>query len=128
MREGPLSEDKTAEDIERLHASRDDVSAINEHSNAIVAPIRQPLVSIIIPCYNAETWVAEAIESALAQTWPNKEVIVIDDGSTDKSLEVIKRYDGCIRWVAGLNRGACAARNRGIELGDGRAAEIFGRG
>ncbi len=84
-----------------------------------MAPHSQPLVSIIIPCYNAETWVAEAIESALAQTWLNKEVIVIDDGSTDKSLEVIKRYDGCIRWVTGPNRGGCAARNQGVRLAQG---------
>ena len=44
----------------------------------------QPLVSIIILCYNAEMWVTEAIQSALSPTWPNKEIIVIDDGSTDK--------------------------------------------
>ena len=46
------------------------------------------LVSILIPCYNAERWIARAIESALAQTWSNKEVIVVDDGSTDDSLAV----------------------------------------
>src|SRR5947208_2320724 len=45
-------------------------------------------VSILIPCYNAESWVANAIESALVQTWPDKEVIVVDDGSTDNSLHV----------------------------------------
>ena len=56
------------------------------------------LVSILIPCYNAERWIAQAIESALAQTWPEKEVIVVDDGSTDDSLEVIKSFDDRIRW------------------------------
>lgn len=78
-----------------------------------------PLVSIVIPCYNAERWVAEAIQSALDQTCPHKEVIVIDDGSNDGSLDVIKRFDGRIRWETGPNRGGCAARNRGLALAQG---------
>jgi glycosyltransferase involved in cell wall biosynthesis len=77
------------------------------------------LVSILIPCYNAERWVGEAIESALAQTWPEKEVLVIDDGSTDRSLEVIQRYRGRIRWETGPNRGSNTARNRLLELSAG---------
>lgn len=77
------------------------------------------LVSILIPCYNAERWVGEAIESALDQTWPEKEVIVINDGSTDGSLEVIKRYGDRIRWESGPNRGGNAARNRLLELAQG---------
>jgi glycosyltransferase involved in cell wall biosynthesis len=79
----------------------------------------QPLVSILIPCYNAERWVGQAIESALAQTWPNKEVIVVDDGSTDGSLEVIKRFGDRIKWESGPNRGGNAARNRLLELSHG---------
>jgi glycosyltransferase involved in cell wall biosynthesis len=47
-----------------------------------------PLVSILIPCYNADRWLAETIESALAQTWANKEIIIVDDGSTDGSLAI----------------------------------------
>ena len=70
------------------------------------------LVSILIPCFNAEKWVAQAIESALAQTWPEKEVIVVDDGSTDASLEIIRHFDGRVRWESGPNRGGNAARNR----------------
>ena len=77
------------------------------------------LVSILIPCYNAERWVARAIESALGQTWPNKEVIVVDDGSTDDSLKVIRSFDGQIRWETGANRGGNAARNRLLELARG---------
>lgn len=80
----------------------------------------QPLVSIIIPCYNAERYVAEAIQSALDQTYPSREVIVIDDGSTDNSLETIKSFGNQIRWEAGPNRGGCAARNRGLELAKGK--------
>jgi hypothetical protein len=77
------------------------------------------LVSIIVPCYNSETWIAEAIRSALDQTWETKEIIVIDDGSTDGSLSVIKSFGDSIRWETGPNRGGCAARNRGIELAQG---------
>lgn len=78
-----------------------------------------PLVSIIIPCYNAEQWIAQAIRSALDQTWPNKEIIVIDDGSKDHSLDEIKAFGGKIRWESGPNRGGCAARNRGLEVAHG---------
>jgi glycosyltransferase involved in cell wall biosynthesis len=78
-----------------------------------------PIVSILIPCYNAERWVAQAIESALAQTWPEKEVIVVDDGSTDRSLDVIRQFDGRIRWETGPNRGGNIARNRLLKLARG---------
>src|ERR1035437_936377 len=77
------------------------------------------LVSIIIPCFNAERWISEAIQSCLDQTYQPIEVIVIDDGSTDKSLEVIKSFGDKIRWETGPNRGGCAARNRGIKLANG---------
>jgi glycosyltransferase involved in cell wall biosynthesis len=79
----------------------------------------QPLVSILIPCYNAERWIARAIESALAQSWSNTEVIVVDDGSTDNSLNVIQAFDGRIRWETGPNQGGNAARNRLLQLARG---------
>jgi|GEM_PF-778680 len=82
-------------------------------------PAGLPLVSIIIPCYNAERYVAEAIQSALDQTYSNCEVIVIDDGSTDGGLEVIKGFGDKIRWDSGPNRGGCAARNRGLAIAQG---------
>jgi len=77
------------------------------------------LISILIPCYNAEGWVAQAIESALAQTWPEKEVVVVDDGSTDDSLEIIKRFGDRISWETGPNRGGNRARNRLLALAQG---------
>lgn len=77
------------------------------------------LVSILIPCFNSETWIAEAIESALNQTYSYKEVIVVDDGSTDGSLEIIKHYREWIRWETGPNRGGNAARNRLLALSKG---------
>ena len=73
-------------------------------------------ISVIIPCYNAERWVGRAIESVLDQQGLAVEVIVVDDGSTDGSLDVIKSFGDRIRWETGPNRGGCAARNRGTEL------------
>jgi glycosyltransferase involved in cell wall biosynthesis len=78
-----------------------------------------PLVSIVIPCFNAESWIAEAIESGLKQTYPSLEIIVIDDGSTDKSLDIIQSYRSRITFDSGPNRGGNHARNRGLELSRG---------
>lgn len=52
----------------------------------------KPLVSILIPAYNAELWIAETIQSALAQTWPNKEIIVVNDGSSDQTAKIADRF------------------------------------
>lgn len=76
-------------------------------------------VSILIPCFNAGRWVAAAIESALAQTWPDTEVIVVDDGSTDDSVDVIRRFAGQIRWERVPHGGANPARNRLLALATG---------
>lgn len=76
-------------------------------------------VSILIPCYNAEKWIKDAIQSALDQTWPDKEVIVVDDGSKDGSLEVIKSFGDRVYWETGPNRGGNVARNRLMELARG---------
>ena len=78
-----------------------------------------PKASILIPCYNAERWVAEAIQSALDQTHPDIEVIVVDDGSTDGSLEIIQSFGDKIRWETGPNRGGNVTRNRLLELSTG---------
>lgn len=77
------------------------------------------LVSILIPCYNARRWLAQAIESALAQTWPEKEVVVVDDGSTDDSLAIVRSFGDQVRWESGPNRGGNQARNRLLELSEG---------
>jgi glycosyltransferase involved in cell wall biosynthesis len=79
----------------------------------------QPLVSIIIPCYNAEPFVAEAVQSALDQTWPHKEVIVVDDGSTDGSVAVVRKFADQVQLVAIPHSGAPVARNEGIRRARG---------
>src|SRR5260370_24543815 len=59
----------------------------------------KPLVSILIPAYNAEPWVAETIRSAAAHTWPRKEIIIVDDGSKDRTAEVARQFGsqaGCV--------------------------------
>ena len=50
----------------------------------------KPLVSIVMPAYNAEEWIAESLQSAVTQTWQRKEIIVVDDGSTDRTAEVAR--------------------------------------
>src|SRR3954463_8415699 len=84
-----------------------------------------PLVSIIIPCFNAERYVGDAIRSALAQTYDSIEVIVIDDGSTDGSLKVIKSFGDAVRIESQPNAGACAARNHGIDLARGEYVQFL---
>lgn len=81
--------------------------------------MRAPLVSILIPCHNAERWVGEAIESALAQTYAPKEVIVIDDGSTDRSRDVITGFDDRISALFQENAGSNPTRNRLLEKARG---------
>jgi len=80
----------------------------------------EPLVSIILPVYNGAKYLREAIESALAQTYHSIELIAVDDGSTDTSAEILTSYQGKIRYFRQENRGAAAARNRGIREARGQ--------
>ncbi|PYE82236.1 glycosyltransferase [Pseudoroseicyclus aestuarii] len=73
-------------------------------------------VTIIIPCYNSEAWIGRTIASALEQSWPAKEVIVVDDGSTDGSVAAARAFEDRIRLVTGPNRGAPHARNLGLRM------------
>jgi len=78
-----------------------------------------PLVSIIIPCFNNEAFISESINSALAQTYKDIEIIVVDNGSTDNSIKIIKSYGNQLIFDICHERGAGAARNRGLELAQG---------
>lgn len=79
--------------------------------------ILKPLVSILIPAYNAEAWIAETLRSAIAQTWERKEIIVVDDGSTDRTLAVARRFESDqVRVVLQPNQGAAIARNHALSL------------
>ena len=82
----------------------------------------KPLVSILIPAYNSSPWVRYAILSACNQTWPNKEIIVVDDGSTDKTLAIARefeRFDVGVKVISQPNRGASAARNTALKASRG---------
>ncbi|MEX2336156.1 MAG: glycosyltransferase family 2 protein [Fulvivirga sp.] len=77
-----------------------------------------PLISVIIPCYNHELYLGQAIESALSQTFPNVEIIIVDDGSSDDSAKIAKSYHQVIYFFQ-ENQGSSAARNTGIILSQG---------
>ena len=80
----------------------------------------KPLVSILIPAYNAEGWIADTIRSALAQTWPNKEIIIVDDGSTDHTLSVAQRFaSNEVTVITQANQGAATARNKAFSICQG---------
>jgi glycosyltransferase involved in cell wall biosynthesis len=78
-----------------------------------------PTVSIVIPCYNAEPYIAATIRSVLAQDLPAMEIIVVDDGSSDRSLDVVREQFPAVRVVAQANQGVAAARNHGLSLARG---------
>jgi GT2 family glycosyltransferase len=78
------------------------------------------LVSILIPAYNAERWIADTIQCALHQTWPHKEIVVVDDGSTDGTLATARQFESSmVKVVSQQNSGACAARNHALALAHG---------
>lgn len=80
--------------------------------NAAAESYQAPLISVIIPCYNQGHFLGEAINSALSQTHPNIEIIVVDDGSTDNTAEVAASYG--VRCVRQENQGLGPARNSGL--------------
>ena len=90
-----------------------------------MAPDR-PLVSVVVPAYNAERWLAKAVASALGQTYPAVEVVIVDDGSSDGTLAVARRLAGDrVRVVAQDNAGACVARNRGLAEARGELVKFL---
>jgi len=78
------------------------------------------LVSILIPAYNAEKWIGLTIQSALNQTWHNKEIIIVNDGSSDKTLSIARQYEcGSVKVLSQENKGAAAARNKALGMAQG---------
>ena len=80
---------------------------------------REPLVSCIVPVFNGARFVADALESILAQSWLARELIVVDDGSTDATPQVLAGFASRIRTVRQPNQGQAAARNTGVTLAAG---------
>jgi len=81
-----------------------------------------PLVSIITPSYNQGGFIEETIESVLSQDYQNIEYIIIDGGSTDNTIEILKKYEGRVKWVSEKDRGQSDAINKGFRMAKG---EIF---
>jgi glycosyltransferase involved in cell wall biosynthesis len=80
----------------------------------------KPLVSILIPAYNAESWISDTIQSAINQTWSRKEIIIVDDGSRDRTGDVARRFASKdVAVISTRNEGASAARNHALRLAQG---------
>jgi len=85
-----------------------------------------PLVSVLIPCHNAAAWLRATLESVLAQTWPHREIIVVDDGSTDNSAAIARSYaDRGVTVIAQPNRGQSAAFNTALRAARGDFYEFL---
>lgn len=79
-----------------------------------------PLVSVIVPAFNAERWIGETLDSILAQTYRRLEIIVVDDGSTDRTANVVRAFGSRVLYKYQANSGGCAVpRNHGISLSSG---------
>ena len=90
------------------------------------AKMNPPLVSVIIPCFNAERYLVSTIECVQAQTWRATEIILVNDGSTDRSLAVARRYAGpSVRFIEQPNRGAASARNAGLAIANGEFIQFL---
>jgi glycosyltransferase involved in cell wall biosynthesis len=80
----------------------------------------KPLVSILIPAFNAQEWIAHTIRSAVIQTWQRKEIIIVDDGSTDQTFSIARQFASKeVKIVTQQNRGAAGARNKAFSLCQG---------
>ena len=82
-------------------------------------PMHKPRICVIIPTYNSARFLPEAVESALYQTFSPEEVIVVDDGSTDNTEDVLEPFRGRIHYIRQENQGPAVARNRGISEAKG---------
>ncbi|MDE6541194.1 MAG: glycosyltransferase, partial [Muribaculaceae bacterium] len=81
-----------------------------------------PKVSVIVPCYNVEKYISRCVDSLLAQEYPNKEIILVDDGSTDSTSEILDGYaaeNECVIVVHQSNAGVSEARNAGLKVAAG---------
>jgi len=79
----------------------------------------QPLISCIVAVFNGERYLKEALDSILAQTYRPLEILVVDDGSTDRTTEIVSEYSDTVRYFWQSNAGPGAARNAGIKLAKG---------
>ncbi len=93
-------------------------AAADRAENGRIRNVETPFVSVIIPCYNHAHFLPEAIESVLQQSYPHREIIVVDDGSPDNTPEIAARYAG-VRCLSQENKGLAGARNAGLQISAG---------
>jgi Glycosyl transferase family 2 len=80
---------------------------------------RGPLVSIVTPSYNQGHYIEETIQSVLNQDYPNLEYLVVDGGSSDNTVEILKKYEGCLTWISEKDQGQADAINKGFQMAKG---------
>jgi glycosyltransferase involved in cell wall biosynthesis len=78
-----------------------------------------PKISVVIPCYNAERYIDAAISSVIAQDWPELEILVVDDGCSDRSAELVRNSFPGVKLIQQVNQGVAAARNNGVMQAQG---------
>ncbi len=84
-----------------------------------MSAVERPFCSVVIPAFQAAEFIGQAIESVLEQSYPEHEIIVVNDGSTDDTEAVVRRYDGRVRYIEQENGGPAVARNTGIAAARG---------
>ncbi len=78
-----------------------------------------PKISVVIPCYNSVDFIEETLRSILNQGYPNLQCVIVDGGSTDGTLDILKKYDGRIQWISEKDKGQSDAINKGLKLAEG---------
>ena len=96
------------------------MSTADKNTHPMQALTDAPVVSVILTTYNRCGFLQKAVESVLAQTYPAFELIVVDDGSTDGTRQILSAYAGRLKLICQSNRGVSAARNTGIRAADGQ--------
>src|SRR5712672_3418309 len=93
--------------------------------NAFPARTHTPLVSVVIPAYNCARVIGDALDSVVDQNYPALEVLVVDDGSTDETCDVVARYGSAVTLIKQRNAGAAVARNEGMRRARGKYVALL---